>query len=378
MKLIKRLTALLCAAAAAVSCAVSASAAGAQVKFTTVFKPKYETVSYCYRAGRVLYGGYIIKGGKTASDGSVTTDTVIAFDKNGKKRTVDLGQKRRLAAMNMSHDNGVLYDEDDRLAVCPSGKTLSGVTLTEKWSATFNRGYFANDTAFRVWERASAGAVTYYAYYSGRKLFTETADGGELLSGYFEHNGNILVYVMSADVTELRTPKGSVLRTFEGAVAAAVDHDAQGYIVRYPYWTPHESDNLNDAEYYNANGTPVSKEALSLEIADESGKSDRENAVYFDYTGASDRNPSLINRKTGRTVAASAGVVAWRMADGKAFVCTEKGGKYYAEVYNARTGKLIGKKALGECSIGGTFGSEKYIYMYYFKNNKATMIKVAV
>lgn len=378
MKLIKRLTALLCAAAAAVSCAVSASAAGAQVKFTTVFKPKYETVSYCYRTGRVLYGGYIIKGGKTASDGSVTTDTVIAFDKNGKKRTVDLGQKRRLAAMNMSHDNGVLYDEDDRLAVCPSGKTLSGVTLTEKWSATFNRGYFANDTAFRVWECASAGAVTYYAYYSGRKLFTETADGGELLSGYFEQNGNILVYVISAGVTELRTPKGSVLRTFEGAVGANVDHNAQGYVVRYPYWTPRESDNLNDAEYYNANGTPVSKETLCLEIADESGKSDEDNAVYFNYTGASGESPSLISRKTGRTIAASAGVVAWRMSGGKALVCTKRSGKYYIEVYNSRTGKLIGKKAMGECSIGGTFGSEKYIYMYYFKNNKATMIKVAV
>ncbi len=378
MKLIKRLTALLCAAAAAVSCAVSASAAGTQVKFTTVFKPKYETVSYCYRTGRVLYGGYIIKGGKTASDGSVTTDTVIAFDKNGKKRTVDLGQKRRLAAMNMSHDNGVLYDEDDRLAVCPSGKTLSGVTLTEKWSATFNRGYFANDTAFRVWERASAGAVTYYAYYSGRKLFTETADGGELLSGYFEQNGNILVYVISAGVTELRTPKGSVLRTFEGAVGANIDHNAQGYVVRYPYRTPRESDNLNDAEYYNANGTPVSKETLCLEIADESGKSDEDNAVYFNYTGASGESPSLISRKTGKTIAASAGVVAWRMSGGKALVCTKRNGKYYIEVYNSRTGKLIGKKALGECSIGGTFGSEKYIYMYYFKNNKATMIKVAV
>lgn len=350
MNLIKRLTAILCAAAAAGS-ALAASGCGSGVNFETVLKNEYAAYHYAKKLSGE--GGFFVKECDRNGPDQITatTDEVTAVMPDGSVNRISLGGEKEVVLIG--------FEVRDRSA--ENFWLAGGKVQDEYFNGQPQKFFSASGQSFEAFIADDGQTKRVYSTL-GEKIYEAPSDSKEQLAGYAEYSGRMLVESYSDGTVQLRTTDGKVIKSFEGAAEIGLDYDYTEYVAAYPDRYSMTRDN---AEYYDMDGKSISADSLVL---DDPAKD----------CALAAGNGELVNRQTGELITqVDVNSLYFR---GKFYVAAIRGEAGYIEVYGADTGKLLGSHKLGEYRVSGFYKSAYGVFAitcYNHENRDYGLIKIS-
>ncbi len=350
MKLIKRLTALICAAAAAGS-ALAASGCGSGARFETVLKNEYTAYSYAKMSSE---SGFFVKEYDENGPQQIiaTTDEVTAVMPDGSVNRISLGGEKEVVLIG--------FEARDRSA--ENFWLAGGKVQDESFNGQPQTFYSASGQSFEAFIADDGQTKRVYSTL-GEKIYEAPSDSAEQLTGFARYSGRTLVESAGDNTVQLRTTDGRVIKSFEGAAEIGLDYDYTEYVAVYPDRYSMTRDN---AGYYDMDGKSISADSLVLD--------NPENDCAL-----AAGNGELVNRQTGELIAQADGQNPLYFR-GKFYVAAIRDEVGYIEVYDADTGKLLGSHKLGDYRVSRFYKSAYGVFAvtcYNHENRDYGLIKIS-